>query len=130
MKFQLPIAMHDGLLVTDIDGQRVVIDTAAPRSIGTGLIELGDREFSLVENFLGTSIASLEELIPGRIEVLLGADVLSEFFYVSSGATMIAGILLMNTLTPLIDRAVKPRAYGRNRKGSAAKHVSALRKVS
>ena len=79
MKCQLPIAIHDGLLVTDIDGQRVVIDTGLPRSIGTGLIELGDRAFSLVENFLGTSIASLEKLIPGGIEVLLGADVLSEF---------------------------------------------------
>ncbi|MDK2776181.1 MAG: RnfABCDGE type electron transport complex subunit D [Pseudomonadota bacterium] len=38
-------------------------------------------------------------------------------------------ILLMNTFTPLIDRAFKPRAYGRTRAGNAIKHVSAARKV-
>lgn len=38
-------------------------------------------------------------------------------------------ILLMNALTPLIDRAIKPRAYGRNHAGNAIKHVSAVRKV-
>lgn len=38
-------------------------------------------------------------------------------------------ILLMNALTPLIDRAIRPRAYGRNQSGKAIKHISAVRKV-
>lgn len=38
-------------------------------------------------------------------------------------------ILLMNALTPLIDRVFRPRAYGRTRSGNAIKHVSAVRKV-
>ena len=38
-------------------------------------------------------------------------------------------VLFMNALTPLIDRGVKPRAYGRDVRGNAIKNVSA-RKVS
>lgn len=37
-------------------------------------------------------------------------------------------VLFMNALTPLIDRSVKPRAYGRDRRGNAIKNISA-RKV-
>lgn len=38
-------------------------------------------------------------------------------------------VLFMNALTPLIDRTVKPRAYGRDIRGNAIKNVSA-RKVT
>lgn len=37
-------------------------------------------------------------------------------------------VLFMNALTPLIDKFIKPRAYGRNLKGDAIKHVD-MRKV-
>ena len=40
------------------------------------------------------------------------------------------GILMMNALTPLIDRVTRPRVYGRNRQGNAIKHVSAQRRVN
>lgn len=40
------------------------------------------------------------------------------------------GILMMNALTPLIDRVTRPRVYGRNRQGEAIKHVSAQRRVN
>ena len=40
------------------------------------------------------------------------------------------GILMMNALTPLIDRVTRPRVYGRNRQGDAIKHVSAQRRVN
>lgn len=38
-------------------------------------------------------------------------------------------ILFMNTLTPMIDRIMRPRAYGRTLTGKAIKHVSARKVV-
>lgn len=40
------------------------------------------------------------------------------------------GILMMNALTPLIDRVTKPRIYGRNRQGNVIHHVPAQRRVN
>ena len=75
----LPLALRDGLLFSQIDGKRVVVDTGAPRSIGLGCLRLGDHEFPLTENFLGTSLSSLQEHIPGGLDVLVGADILGQF---------------------------------------------------
>ena len=35
-------------------------------------------------------------------------------------------VLLMNALTPIIDRYVKPRIYGRDRKGKPLEHSEAM----
>jgi electron transport complex protein RnfD len=38
-------------------------------------------------------------------------------------------VLFMNALTPLIDRSIKPRVYGRNRRGQALQDLPEARKV-
>src|SRR5262245_41592216 len=80
---QFPLTLVSGHLILDIDGQKVLVDTGAPRSIGRQArwTFLG-REHPLIPDYLGASPAVLSELVGTPIDLLLGADILGQFPFV------------------------------------------------
>lgn len=84
---QLPLRLEGGLLCTEIDGKRIVIDTGTPASVGNAPLRLGHRDFPLMSQFVGVSIEALSDHVEAGVDVLLGNDVLGEFEMIIDLAT-------------------------------------------
>ena len=127
ISWHIPIALLGSLAILSLLGSHTNADSYAGP-----LFHLTSGGIMIGAFFYATEYVTSPSTAAGKIIFGVGCGVL--LFCIRSWGgfpeAVAFAILLMNTLTPLIDRAVKPRAYGRNRKGSAAKHVSALRKVS
>src|SRR5262245_17553435 len=80
---QFPLTLISGHLILDIDGQKVLVDTGAPRSVGQpSRWTLLGREHPLLPDYLGATPAVLSELVGTHIDLLLGADILGQFAFV------------------------------------------------
>ena len=72
-----PFEFVEKHIIFDADGQRVLLDTGAPSSIGSaGEFHFLGSEHHLADNFLGLTVDELSELIGARVDVLLGMDVI------------------------------------------------------
>lgn len=74
------LKLIDGHLIMQTPAGRMLLDTGAPRSMGTGrAVTLNGRTFPLVEGYMGLSVAGLCDLVGTPFDVLLGADVLGQY---------------------------------------------------
>lgn len=82
MKQVLPIELVNGHIIVTIDGQRALLDTGSPTSIGrTHRLALLDQDYELEDEFLGIDIDGLVELSGVDFDALLGADILQEMVF-------------------------------------------------
>jgi hypothetical protein len=70
--------MVDGHVIIEYDGRRVLLDTGSPASLGpTGTWQFCGVPVTLADGGLGITPAQIGEWVGTRVDVLLGADVLS-----------------------------------------------------
>jgi hypothetical protein len=75
-----PLIEHEGHLLIDVDGRRCLIDTGSPWSLGALPLTLAGREFAAQKHdLIGTTAASLAEMVGTHLDGLIGTDVLGEF---------------------------------------------------
>jgi len=80
-----PYTLKDGHIIFDVNGKTTLLDTGAPASVGQGPFEFNGSTFDLQDNYLGLTTASLSELAGIQIDILLGADIISNFdLYINS----------------------------------------------
>ena len=127
ISWHIPVALLGSLAVLSLLGSHT-----NPDAYAGPLFHLTSGGVMIGAFFYATEYVTSPSTVAGKLIFGTGCGVI--LFCIRSWGgfpeAVAFAILLMNTLTPLIDRAVKPRAYGRNRQGNAVKHVSALRKVS
>jgi len=80
---QFPLTLISGHLILEIEGQKVLVDTGAPSSVGrASRWSFLGREHPLTRDYLGVTPAVLSELVGTHIDLLLGADILGQFPFV------------------------------------------------
>lgn len=76
------IEVFDKHIILLIDEKRVLLGTGATNSIGPELFDFMESKYNLQESYLGTNIKEISELLGTTIDVLLGGDILKEYYWV------------------------------------------------
>ena len=77
-----PIKIVEKHIIALINNKNVLIDTGSPCSVGAfNQLTLMNKTFRLYKNYLGLEVDKLSKFIGSRIDVLLGGDILSKFFF-------------------------------------------------
>lgn len=77
---RLPLIVHEGHLVVEVEGRRALIDTGCPETLGRGVpLSIGGRSFELHESFHGITVESISEPVGCPFEIVIGMDVLSSY---------------------------------------------------
>lgn len=69
----------EDLMIADIGGQRLVIDTGAPVSFANASIELMGQVHEVVDNFMGHAVGYFADKLNTRLDGLLAADLMNDF---------------------------------------------------
>lgn len=114
--WQIPVAMLAGIAVPA--ALLHLIDPGRYLDAGTHLLSGGAM---LGAFFIATDYVTSPSTPRGRLVFGAGCGVLTYVIRTWSGYPegVAFAVLLMNSLTPIIDSTIKPRVYGRNRKGVA-----------
>ncbi len=75
-----PMHKKNGHIIMTVNGADWLIDTGAPVSFGDSTLLFVDSEFPVVRNYLGLNAESLSQSVGVKLEGLIGADILNEFF--------------------------------------------------
>jgi len=70
---------NHGHLILETGSSSLLVDTGAPSSVGKHSIHLCEREFPVMDNYLGVTLEWLIEQTGCKIDGLLGMDILSKF---------------------------------------------------
>ena len=70
---------NHGHLILETGSSSLLVDTGAPSSVGKLSIHLCEREFPVMDNYLGVTLEWLIEQTGCKIDGLLGMDILSKF---------------------------------------------------
>ncbi|MBN2567905.1 MAG: hypothetical protein JXB42_00595 [Deltaproteobacteria bacterium] len=77
--FRYPYIMINGHIVMQVDDRFLLLDTGAPTSLGEDSVSIGDRSYTVEDNYLGITADYLTREIGSRIDGLIGADVIADF---------------------------------------------------
>ena len=69
----------DNHIIVNIDKKLCLLDTGAPNSVGQESLKLIDKDYPLVDNYMGLTTVELSKHIGENIDVLLGADILENY---------------------------------------------------
>ncbi len=72
----------DDHIVARIGERRVLVDTGAPQSIGSGTLRLLGEHFALRPGWIGFDTGQLSALIGARVDALIGTDILRHLRFV------------------------------------------------
>ena len=70
---------NHGHLILETGSASLLVDTGAPSSVGKQRIHLCERDFPVMDNYLGVTLEWLIEQTGCKIDGLLGMDILSKF---------------------------------------------------
>ena len=74
------INLFDGHLIIDNNGQKVLVDTGSPVTIGrSDHFMFMDQEYKSMTSLMGHDISSISEMMGYDIDVLMGLDVIGEY---------------------------------------------------
>lgn len=74
------IDLYDGHLIINNNGQKILVDTGSPVTIGrSNHFVFMDHEHNCTTAYLGTDIPSISKLMDYDIDVLMGMDVLGRY---------------------------------------------------
>ena len=74
------INFYDGHLIINNDGQKVLVDTGSPVTIGSSdHFVFMDQEYECITSLMGKDISSISEMMGSDIDVLMGMDVIGKY---------------------------------------------------
>ena len=76
------VEIYDNHVLLLIDDKRVLLGTGATFSIGLQPFEFMESKFPLRNTYLGTNIKEISQLLDTPIDVLLGGDILKEYYFI------------------------------------------------
>ena len=75
------IDLYDGHLIINNDGQKILVDTGSPISIGrSDIFVFMDQEYECITSIAGKGISSISELMGYDIDVLMGLNVIENYY--------------------------------------------------
>jgi len=76
------IKVVDNHIIVEIENNIVLVDTGAPYSVGKGSeIDILEKPYNLSSDYLGITVDKISEYIGTNIDILLGADILSDIYF-------------------------------------------------
>lgn len=126
ISWHIPLAMV--LSTTVVSGILCVED---PQNFASPLVHIFSGGFLLGAFFIATDFVTSPATNIGKLIFGAGCGVVLMIIRIWGGfpEAIAFAVLFMNALTPIIDRSIKPRAYGRNLHGDALSDIPSARKV-
>jgi len=126
ISWHIPVAMAASIFV--VSG---ICYVEAPDKFAPPLVHITSGGFLLGAFFIATDYVTSPATNVGKL--IFGAGVGIVVFIIRAWGgfpeSVAFAVLFMNAFTPIIDRTVKPRAYGRTRRGQALADLPSARKV-
>jgi hypothetical protein len=68
-----------GHILFQVNGLKVLLDSGAPNSIGSGQLLFLDKNYNLQSNYMGLTTDKLSEYIGTHVDILMGCDIISKY---------------------------------------------------
>ena len=68
-----------GHIIFQVNGLKVLLDSGAPNSIGSGQFSFLDNNYNLQNNYMGLTTDKLSEYIGTHVDILMGCHIISKY---------------------------------------------------
>ena len=68
-----------GHILFQVNGSKVLLDSGAPTSIGTGQFSFLDKNYNMQSSYMGLTTDKLSEYIGTHVDILMGCDIISKY---------------------------------------------------
>jgi DNA-binding transcriptional MerR regulator len=76
------VDIYDKHIILRIDSLKVLLGTGATKSIGPSPFEFLGKQYQIDSSFMGTNVTEISQMLGTEIDVLLGADILGQYYFV------------------------------------------------